>query len=374
MSADDKTIRENVDAAKAGDEKAFARLITMAKNTVTSIALTIVKDIDNSEEVAQRVFIAAWHNLKSLNNNDSFLPWIRQTTRYQAFNFLRDNKVNRQVSGEQADQLLAGFCDPDLANDQVLEREQQSIILADFISDLPEESREIVLLYYREEQSSKQVATLLELSEANVRKKLSRVRAILKQQLLQKYGRLILSTAPTLGFTSIVLSALTTSSPVAAAALATSASSGKVSLASKLLGLLGGAMLGAATGVLATYWGASFSLKKMSDEQAKQLLIKNRNQTMAWIVVSGLLLTASYEFTVGWLMPVMSYCLFAVVLFGLVNHSWKIIDRELYSDTKNRKVSRKKRVQIYCRVVGTIIGLCGGFLGLYIGLLNVGRL
>ena len=67
---------------------------------------------------------------------------------------------------------------------------------AALIDGLPEDSREIVLLYYREEQSSQQVAELLGLSDANVRKKLSRVRELLKDQLLSRYGNLLLSTAP----------------------------------------------------------------------------------------------------------------------------------------------------------------------------------
>ncbi|MCF6193840.1 MAG: sigma-70 family RNA polymerase sigma factor, partial [Kangiellaceae bacterium] len=188
-----------IDAAKNGDINAFTRIINQTRNTVSSIALAIVKDLDNSEEVAQQVFISVWENLNQLKNNASFYPWIRQIARYKAYNFLRDNKVDRKVSGEQAEYLLAQFCDPDEPQEEQMERYQQSQILNGFISDLPDESREIVLLYYREEQSTKQVATLLDLSEVNVRKKLSRTRNLLKHQLLDKYGKLILSTAPTIG-------------------------------------------------------------------------------------------------------------------------------------------------------------------------------
>ena len=369
-----QTISELVEAAKAGDQKAFAGLINAAKNAVTSIALAIVKDIDNSEEVAQQVFIATWNNLKSLQNNDSFFPWIRQTTRYQAFNFLRDNKVDRKISGENSERLLAEFCDPDLANDAVLERDQQSHILQDFISELPDESREVVLLYYREEQSSKQVGALLELSESNVRKKLSRVRALLKDQILQKYGRLILSTAPAIGFTSLILGGITASSPLAAAALASSSASSKTTLTGKLVAIFGGVMAGVAAALLATYWQASIPIKKMTDQQAKALMVKNRNQTMAWIVLSGLMLAVSFEFSNGWIMPVISYSLFVLVLFGLITRAWRIIDQELYSDLKNRTIVRKKLFQLYCRILGTLVGLGGGFLGLFYGLINAGRL
>lgn len=47
----------DVIAAQSGDIKAFERLINASKNTVSAIALGIVKDMDASEDVAQKVFI-----------------------------------------------------------------------------------------------------------------------------------------------------------------------------------------------------------------------------------------------------------------------------------------------------------------------------
>ena len=58
-------------------------------------------------------------------------------------------------------------------------------LLQQFLDALPAESREMLLLFYREEQSSSQVAALLGISEANVRKKLQRVRESLKEQWLK---------------------------------------------------------------------------------------------------------------------------------------------------------------------------------------------
>lgn len=142
--------------------------------------------------------------------------------------------------------------------------------MQDFISQLPSECREIELLYYREEQSSKQVARLLEQSETNIRKKLSRVRQLLHEQILRRHGRLLLSTAPALGFSSLVI---TTSSPVAAAAISSAAASSKTGFLHKLSLLLGGSMIGAFIAILAVRFSTGFVLKKLTNEQAKQQVI-----------------------------------------------------------------------------------------------------
>ncbi|MEJ2417221.1 MAG: RNA polymerase sigma factor [Exilibacterium sp.] len=102
-------LTNDVIAAQQGDSDALSRLIEKTRNTVASIALAIVKDIDSSEEVAQQVFIAVWQQLSTLKSNNSFLPWIRQTTRYKAYNFLRDNKVSKKLAVTTPNNYLVNF-------------------------------------------------------------------------------------------------------------------------------------------------------------------------------------------------------------------------------------------------------------------------
>lgn len=369
-----QSIVEDVDSAKTGDTKAFERLILKTRNTVTSIALAIVKDFDNSEEVAQQVFIAAWHNLKSLKNSASFLPWIRQTTRFKAFNFLRDNKVSSKVSGEQAEKLFSEFCNNELSQEDNLTQQQNSLIIQQLLSDLPEQSREIVLLYYREEKSSKQVALLLEISEANVRKKLSRIRSQLKSELLAKFGQLILSTAPAISFSTLVLTAISHSSP-AIAATAASTATGKTSFFGKFLMLLGGSMIGAAMAVLAIFWSTNKPLSLMTDNNDKEQLIKYRNQTMGWVVFSGVLLTLCYELSSGFIAPLLGFLVFSIGLYWLTNRSSKLIMASL---VRASELSLKEKAQIGSQrrsgTIGIWIGLTTGFLAMIIGLINSGRL
>ncbi|MEP1445325.1 MAG: sigma-70 family RNA polymerase sigma factor [Paraglaciecola sp.] len=375
LSLQDQSLFNDVELAQEGDQQAYGRLINQTRNLVTSIALSIVKDLDNSEDVAQQVYIGAWQNMSELKSTSSFLPWLRQMTRYKALNFLRDNKSRRKVDGEEADLILSQFCDPKLDIDSKIEREQSNVILEDFISQLPEESREIVLLYYREEQSSKQVALLLEQSETNIRKKLSRVRQLLHEQILRKHGRLLLSTAPALGFSSLILGAITTSTPVAAAAMSSAAASSKSGVLHKLGLLLGGSMIGALLGILAVRVSTSHLLKKVSSEEVKAKILNYRKTVTIWLVVSGLMLLASYELTTGWWAPVTAYLLFASVLFYLVTRLRKVVTNEICQaeSTTTKQKNMRLRLDI-CYWCGLVLGFGGGFVGMIIGLINSGRL
>jgi RNA polymerase sigma factor (sigma-70 family) len=366
---------ENVELTRSGDECAFARLIDSTSATVTSIALAIVRDIDNAQDVAQQVYIKVWEQINTLKNTASFLPWLRQTTRNTAFNFLRDNKVSRTISGEAAEQLLNEYSDLSQDQDELLQRSQQGEIISCFVDALPSEDREVILLYYREGESSKRVAELLSLSESNVRKKLSRTRARLKSSMLSRCGDLLLSTAPAVGFGSIVISSITASSPVAAVTLTSASTSQAVSLLAKVWLLLGGAMLGALGAIGGILLGSKLQLRTIDDPIFKLRLISRRNKFIIFTVLFGIAFAISYEFTRGWIAPVFCYSVFAISLIYFIISNNKMVISYHHSTLENTKEKRvyRRRTSIF-GIVGLIGGLSMGYTGLIWGLLDSGRL
>jgi membrane protein DedA with SNARE-associated domain len=124
------------------------------------------------------------------------------------------------------------------------------------------------------------------------------VRGLIKDQVLARYGNVILSTSP-LGLATLVLSGLSVSSPVAAAVVTKSMISSQGHWLVKTLLALGGAMLGALLGMVASYIGMSKVIEKLVDEKQKAQLKVLRNKTAFQLFLSGILFTLSYEFTEG---------------------------------------------------------------------------
>jgi RNA polymerase sigma factor (sigma-70 family) len=359
--------------AKLGDQVAFTRLIEQLANTVGSIALAITKDLDSSEDVSQKVFIKVWREIDQLKENISFLPWVRQITRYTALNHIRDEKVNRNVKGDETDILLATIVDPSYTADEHLLREEQNVLIQTLLAELPDESREIVLLYYREQQNSQSVALLLGLNETTVRKRLSRVRALIKDQILARYGKVILSTSP-LGLTAIFISGLSVSSPVAAAVVTKSVVSSQSHWLVKILLTTGGAMLGAMLGMVASYIGMSKVIEKSVNEKQRAKLVTLRNKTALQLFFSGVLLTLSYELTQGWIIP----CLCFLTLFLVIYRSTQQVNELVYFPSGRTEltdinlIKQRKKDKFWCQF-GLITGFLGGGAGLVAGLYNSGR-
>jgi RNA polymerase sigma factor (sigma-70 family) len=217
----DFLIQQELPAARSGDQAAYGRIVKACQNTVTSVAVAITRDVASSEDIAQEAFINAWHHLERLQNPDSFLPWLRQITRNLARDHLR-SQHHRQLNGPNAELAMALAADPGPQPIQRMMDDEYEATAFELISALPEDSREALVLFYREGQSTQQVAELLGISDAAARKRLSRARQFIRDDMLQRFGEFARGSAPSAAFVITVSTALGSFSKPAAAYLAQS--------------------------------------------------------------------------------------------------------------------------------------------------------
>ncbi|KFL37464.1 RNA polymerase sigma factor [Arenimonas donghaensis] len=276
MSTDvvESLIHAHLPAAADGDREAYGRIVAACQGTVASIALAIVRDVPASEDVAQEAFLSAWQNLRRLRNPDSFLPWLRQITRNLARDHLRARNRLREPAGD-VEALLAQVADPHPEPAERFADHQEHDIAAAVIDSLPAESREVLLLYYREGQNSRQVAGLLGLQDAAVRKRLQRARDRVRVELLDRLGHFARGTAPGVAFTSAVALALAVAAPPAAAAtaLGVGALGGAKGLAKLGLGAFGAAAVGIIGGLAGLWTGIRPYLRAPFDDRERRGLI-----------------------------------------------------------------------------------------------------
>jgi RNA polymerase sigma factor (sigma-70 family) len=373
----DLQIRHLIPAAAAGDRSAYGRVVAACQNTVTAIALAIVRDVHTSQDIAQDAFLTAWQKLARLKNPDSFLPWLRQITRNLARDHLRAQR-RHGLPVDDAEAAIAQVADPRPcpADQQVQLEEAEAAAAA--IDALPEESREVLLLYYREGQSSQQVATLLGLSDAAVRKRLSRARQAIRDEMLARLGEFARSSAPSAAFTAVVTAALTVASPQAAAAsilVAGAATAGK-SFGKLLLGSFGSIVIGLGAAFAGIYWGLKCQLRGAIDATERQALTRsalvNAAATVAFLF--GILATTAW--TEGWLPPV----LVAIVFMSIITWQCSVTQpramarRHAIEMQRDPEVAlRKRRRERLTAWLGFLTGLVLGGGGLIYGLIASGR-
>ena len=212
-----------VQAAAAGDARAFGRLVVETQGVVCAISLAVTRDPATSEDVAQQVFFDAWRGIGRLRAATSFLPWLRALARNHARMAVRTARRFRArvVTMDATDDVIAASADPSPDALTTLLDDETRAALAAALDAVPDAAREVLVLYYREGQSVRQVAELLGVREATVKQRLTRARRVLRAEYLTRVGELLDRSAPRAAFTAVVTAGLATAG-LATAALAAS--------------------------------------------------------------------------------------------------------------------------------------------------------
>lgn len=287
-----------VAAAASGDADAFAHVIGATSGLVTSIALAIVRDVDMSQDIAQDVFLSAWRDLRKLRNPASFLPWLRQMTRNRAHHVLRGRvRARRWMVQSPDDHQVEAIVDGRAGVAERLLANEEREILREALAALPDETREVLTLYYREGQSVAQVAGLLDLSEDAVKKRLSRARETLRGTLLERLGDTLGATAPGATFAAAVMAALPLAAPVATSAITVSASkaagTGAAAFGSFwaaivwLFTAVAAVFVTAIVGVLGVVLGGQALLRQAHDDQERRELRRFKYASIATVIVTA---------------------------------------------------------------------------------------
>ena len=256
MTAAANNDAELVNGTLAGNRDAFGHIVSRYQSLICSLAYSATGSLGQSEDLAQETFITAWKHLGHLRERDKLRAWLCGIARNRINNFLR--REGREPVREAAplEEISESHSSEPLPADQTISNEEQAILWRS-LERIPEIYREPLVLFYREHQSIEAVAEKLELTEDNVKQRLSRGRKLLQEQVLAFVEGALARTNPGKVFTLGVLAALPalTISAKAATIGAAAAKGGAAVKTAGAMGLFGTILspLLAFTGLYANY-------------------------------------------------------------------------------------------------------------------------
>jgi len=225
--------------SREGDRDAFGQIVGRYQSLICSLAYSSSGNLAGSEDVAQETFITAWKRLADLREPSKLRAWLCGIARNLAA--ITARRELRRGGAPQPLEAAAEHPSPEIDPGARAVTEEEAGLLWRALAELPETYREPLVLFYREQQSVAQVAEKLELSEDTVKQRLSRGRALLREEMTALVESALTRSRPGLAFKMGVLAALPIVSSTAAAAgsAAAGALAGKSAAAGK--GALGGA-------------------------------------------------------------------------------------------------------------------------------------
>ena len=175
---DDHTCIQKI---QKGDNQAFAVLVDRYRDMVYTIIHRIVRNHEEAEEIAQDVFLKAFHSLDSFKGKSKFSTWLYRIAYNAAITRTRKKKIEMGALDEQ---LMENYTQDEINEDiYTLDTQEQKKFIDHVLAKLPEKEYLIITFYYKEECSIGEIAEITGLSESNVKVKLHRIRKKLYEDL-----------------------------------------------------------------------------------------------------------------------------------------------------------------------------------------------
>ncbi|MCP4609487.1 MAG: sigma-70 family RNA polymerase sigma factor [Planctomycetes bacterium] len=199
---------ELLTSSRNGDTAAFETIIKKYQSYICAITFSATGDVGKSEVLAQETFISAWKDLSQLKDLNKFQSWLGGIARNVIKNSFRSQQHDLISKAASIDQLQETQTDDSGPAERVITKEQQHVVRK-ALQQIPEQFREPLVLFYRQEKSVKKVAEQLSLSEEAVKQRLSRGRKLLKKRFTEMVENTISRTGPGKSFTSAVIVSIT---------------------------------------------------------------------------------------------------------------------------------------------------------------------
>lgn len=173
--SDDDADRWLVNKARTGDLDAYEVLVRRHRDRIYRIALRMLGDRHDAEDIAQDVVIQVWTALAGFTGASTFTTWLYRIVVNRCLNQLRRRRWTRPVL-EGDPQPVVG------AEDTVIAR-QRARAAMEAIAALPSDQRAVIVLHQLEGLSYREVAAVVSISEDAVRGRLHRARVSLLESL-----------------------------------------------------------------------------------------------------------------------------------------------------------------------------------------------
>ena len=153
-------------------DEAIALLLPAFRRKVFGLAYSFLRDREAAEDVTQEVFIKVWRALPGFDGRASLSTWIYAIARNASLSALRARRPQSSLGDPEVMDAVEAI-DAAPSADATVDR----AALLRLIDQLPTKQRQVIMLFYMEEQSHEGVANMLAMPVGTVKTLLHRARA-----------------------------------------------------------------------------------------------------------------------------------------------------------------------------------------------------
>jgi RNA polymerase sigma-70 factor (ECF subfamily) len=161
-----------------GDTEAFGTLVERYQDKLLRYGRKFLSDQEDIQDLVQNTFIRAYQNIRSFDTSQRFSPWMYRIAHNAFVNGLRKNQRSK-ISFVNFDTFVPLPVDERTAATD-FEKEEIRVMTNKGLNEIPIKYKEILILYYEEEMSYKDIAEVLQVPTGTVGIRLKRAKSALK--------------------------------------------------------------------------------------------------------------------------------------------------------------------------------------------------
>lgn len=154
------------------DQQIYTKAVARNSHRVFLLALSFTRQRQDAEDVMQTVFLKLWKHPVAFTDETHMDKWLTKVTVNESRSLLRA-RAREPLSIDELEALGTAA------------REPEEFDLISAVLRLPEPLRAVIHLHYYEDLSVKEIADLLNISQASVKMRLVRGRKRLKSELTE---------------------------------------------------------------------------------------------------------------------------------------------------------------------------------------------
>lgn len=164
----------------AGDSDAFERLVLENEKTVYNLALRMLGNAQDAEDVTQEAFLKAYRSLDGFHGDSRFSVWLYRIVSNLCLDFLRSRSrrpgQSLTVENDEGEEDQLDIPDESLSPEKLLEQKLTREAVQRGLDALPPEARQILLLREIRGLSYEEIGAALSLETGTVKSRLFRAR------------------------------------------------------------------------------------------------------------------------------------------------------------------------------------------------------
>ncbi|MHC5037186.1 MAG: RNA polymerase sigma factor [Planctomycetota bacterium] len=167
-----------------GDQSGFEALVLRYKDRAFWIAFHMIRDMEESQDLAQEAFARAFIAARSFDMSQKFSTWFFRILVNLCIDTLRKRKTRRTVTMTEPPEVVDGGLSP---GEEIHRRELRGRV-SEILQILPEKHRTILVLRDIQGLSCIEIAKILRCTHATARWRLHRARGKFREAWEEKFG------------------------------------------------------------------------------------------------------------------------------------------------------------------------------------------